>query len=163
AEARFLRAYYYSILVRYFGGVQIMGDKVIDFTHEFDETRASYEETVDYIVSELDAAAVDLPRDYATRANEYGRVTKGAALALKARVLLDAASPLFNGGNIGQELGGSPEQIAVAGYPNYDENRWRLAQRAALDVIDLGVYSLYVDPEAANNPPGYSFSRVFLK
>src|SRR5690606_5723766 len=54
AEARFLRAYYYSILVRYFGGVQIMGDKVIDFTHEFDETRASYEETVDYIVSELD-------------------------------------------------------------------------------------------------------------
>src|SRR5690606_15599200 len=102
-------------------------------------------------------------RDYASRANEYGRVTKGAALALKARVLLYAASPLFNGGNIGQELGGTPEQIAVAGYESYDENRWRLAQQAALDVINLGVYSLYEDPEASSNPPGYSFSRVFLK
>lgn len=163
AEARFLRAYYYSLLVRYFGGVQIMGDLLIDAEHQFEETRASYEESVNYIVSELDATAADLPIDYASRANEYGRVTKGAALALKARVLLYAASPLFNGGNIGQELGGTPEQIAVAGYPNYDENRWRLAQNAALDVINLGVYSLYEDPEAATNPPGYSFSRVFLK
>src|SRR5690606_39182969 len=154
---------YYSLLVRYFGGVQIMGDLLIDAEHQFEETRASYEESVNYIVSELDAAAVDLPLDYASRANEYGRITKGAALALKARVLLYAASPLFNGGNIGQELGGTPEQIAVAGYQSYEENRWRLAQNAALDVINLGVYSLYEDAEAADNPPGYSFSRVFLK
>src|SRR5690606_13536015 len=123
AEARFLRAYYYSILVKYFGGVPMMGDILVDPEHMFEETRASYEETVNYIVSELDAAAADLPLDYANRANEFGRVTKGAALALKARVLLYAASPLFNGGNIGQELGGTPEQIAVAGYESYDENR----------------------------------------
>lgn len=161
AEARFLRAWYYSIVLKYFGGAVLMGDQVIDAEHQFEEKRSTYEETVNYLVNELDAAARDLP--YSHTGNDFGRVTKGAAVALKARILLFAASPLFNGGNIGVELGASPEQIAVAGYPTYDANRWRLAQNAAYDVIDLNEYSLYEDPEAASNPPGYSFSRVFLK
>ncbi|WP_120183003.1 RagB/SusD family nutrient uptake outer membrane protein [Pelobium manganitolerans] len=162
AEARFLRAWYYSILVKYFGGVPLLGDQVIDSEHMFTEKRASYDETVSYIVNELDAVAPILPLNYDTRPNDFGRVTRGAALALKARVLLFAASPLFNGGNIGQELGASPEQIAVAGYTNFDENRWRRAQSAAFEVMKLNQYELYEDPEAASNPPGYSFSRVFL-
>jgi hypothetical protein len=163
AEARFLRAWYYANMLRYFGGLPILGDLVMDDNYVFEDRRSSYEETVNYIVNELNLAAADLPLNYNERANDFGRITKGAAMALKARVLLYAASPLFNGGNIGQELGGTLEQIAVAGYPNYDVNRWRLAQQAALDVINLNEYSLYEDAEADINPPGYSFSRVFLK
>ncbi|RRN77687.1 RagB/SusD family nutrient uptake outer membrane protein [Pseudoxanthomonas sp. SGD-10] len=163
AEARFLRAWYYANMLRYFGGLPILGDLVMDNNYVFEDRRSSFAETVEYIVNELDLAAGDLPLNYNERANDFGRITKGAALALKARVLLYAASPLFNGGNIGQELGGTPEQIAVAGYENYDENRWRLAQQAAFEVIRLNEYSLYVDEEADINPPGYSFSRVFLK
>ncbi len=162
AEARFLRAWYYSNLIKYFGGVPVLGDEVIDSEHKFEEERASYAATVNYIVSELDAVAGILPLNYDSRPNDFGRITKGAALALKTRVLLFAASPLFNGGNIASELGGSAAQVAVAGYPGYDQNRWRLAQQAAQDVMNLNVYQLYEDPDAASNPPGYSFSRVFL-
>jgi hypothetical protein len=162
AEARFLRAWYYSLLVRYFGGVPILGDVLLDIEHDFTERRSTYAEAVTYIVTELDAAARDLPLEFPGL--NFGRVTKGAALALKTRVLLYAASPLFNGGNIGQEFAGTtPEQLAAAGYPgSYDENRWRLARTAAEEVIALGEYGLYEDPAAATNPPGYSFSRVFL-
>ncbi|MGV3503596.1 MAG: RagB/SusD family nutrient uptake outer membrane protein [Adhaeribacter sp.] len=162
AEARFLRAWYYAQLVRYFGGVPILGDQLLEIDHDFAERRSSYAEAVSYIVSELDAAAKDLPRDHT--GIDFGRVTKGAALALKTRVLLYAASPLFNGGNIGQEIAASnAEQVSAAGYPAYDENRWLLARRAAEEVIALGQYGLYEDPAAATNPPGYSFSRVFLR
>ncbi len=161
AEARFLRAWYYSILIKYFGGVQIMGDIIIDAEHMFEEKRNTYAETVDYIVQELNAAAAALPASYT--GNDFGRATQGAALALKARVLLYAASPLFNGGNIGLELSASPERTAVAGYLNYDVNRWRLAQSAALEIMNMNRYALYEDPAADSNPPGYSFSRVFLK
>src|SRR5690606_32260475 len=103
AEARFLRAWYYANMLRYFGGLPILGDIVMDDNYVFEDSRSSYEETVNYIVNELDLAAADLPLNYNNRANDFGRITKGAALALKARVLLYAASPLFNGGNIGQE------------------------------------------------------------
>ncbi|SMC85877.1 RagB/SusD family nutrient uptake outer membrane protein [Pedobacter nyackensis] len=161
AEARFLRAWYYVSLLRYFGGIPLIGDAVIDVNHEFREKRSTYEETVNYIVAELAAAAPDLPPGYL--GNDFGRTTRGAALALKARVLLYAASPLFNGGNIGAELGAGAEKTAVAGYVNYDKSRWLLAQKAALDVMNLNVYSLYTDPDASTNPAGYSFSRVFLK
>lgn len=161
AEARFLRAWYYACLLRYFGGIPIIGDEVIDVNHEFNEKRSTYEETVNYIVYELNAAAVDLPTGYT--GNDFGRATKGAALALKSRVLLYAASPLFNGGNIGVELGAGAEKIALAGYPGYDKNRWLLAQQAAFEVMDMHMYDLYEAPDAATNPPGYSFSRMFLK
>lgn len=163
AEARFLRAWYYTSLVKYFGGIILLYDELVDPEEIFTQKRASYEECVNYIVSELDLAATDLPLNYNDRPNEHGRVTKGAALALKARVLLYAASPLFNGGNIGQEMGGNADQIGFAGYSNYDKNRWIKAQQAALDVMNLNQYELYEDPNAATEAPGYSFSRVFLK
>src|SRR6202012_3387957 len=58
-----------------------------------------------------------------------------AALALKARALLYAASPFFNGGNI-------DASNPLTGYPSYDVNRWALAAAAAKDVINLNSYSL---------------------
>jgi hypothetical protein len=65
----------------------------------------------------------------------YGRITKGAAMALKTEALMLAASPLYNGGNID---GTDP----LTGYPAYDATRWQAAAQAAQDVINLGVYSL---------------------
>lgn len=153
AEARFLRAWYYSILLRNFGGVPIVRDTVYDIADKVDGTRNSYEECVDYIVKECDTAAADLPLSY--DALNYGRITKGACLALKSRVLLAAASPLFNGGNYGT----TDAEKKVVGYLNADPSRWAKAVKAAQDLIDLGVYSLYEDNTTA---PGFGFSRVFL-
>ncbi|WP_345948648.1 RagB/SusD family nutrient uptake outer membrane protein [Mucilaginibacter sp. PAMB04274] len=154
AEARCLRAWYYSVLLKNFGGVPLLGDKVFGAADVIDVPRNSYDECVKYIVSELDAASQVLPVNY-TAAIDYGRVTKGVCLAIKSRVLLFAASPLFNGGNIGK----TPEQRRVVGYESYDANRWQLAADAAKAVMDLNVYSLYEDNVTA---PGYGFSKVFL-
>lgn len=153
-EARVLRDWYYTILMKYFGGVPLLKDTVFGINDNFTQIpRSSYADCVDYLVSDLDQAAEELPLQY--NAQNYGRMTKGAALALKARVLLYAASPLYNGGNIGK----TAEQIQVCGYPAYDENRWQLAADAAKAVIDLGVYHLMEDNTTA---PGYGFAKVFL-
>src|SRR5688500_1068809 len=61
--------------------------------------------------------------------------TKEAALALKAKVLLYAASPLYNGGNI-------DVSNPLTGYTSLDNNRWKLAADAAKELIDLGTYKL---------------------
>jgi hypothetical protein len=153
AEARFLRAWYYSLLIKNFGGVPLLGNTLFGPSDIIDIPRNSYEDCVNYIVAELDAASNDLPLNYTGQ--NYGRITKGACLALKSRVLLYAASPLFNGGNIGK----TDAQRKVVGYDAYDEQRWVKAAQAAKAVIDLGVYSLYEDNTTA---PGFGFSRVFL-
>src|SRR3546814_3200139 len=95
-----------------------MGDKVRGMEDDLEIPRSSFTECVDYIISEIDASVDGLRSDPVNRADE-GRVTKGAALALKARVLLYAASPLFNGGNIG----GSAEEKTLVGYASYDPDR----------------------------------------
>lgn len=153
AETRFLRAWYYSILLKNFGGIPLIGDKVFEASDEINMPRNSYEDCVNYIVSELDAAAADLP--VAHLSQNYGRITKGACLALKSRILLYAASPLFNGGSVGT----TEEQKKVTAYLNYDPQRWQKAFDAAKAVIDMNQYSLYEDNTTA---PGYGFSRVFL-
>lgn len=147
AEARFLRAWYYFIMLKTFGGIPIIRDKVFDATEEINVPRDSYATCVDYLVNELDKIAPDLAEPYEDR--DYGRVTKGACLALKSRILLYAASPLFNGGNPGN---------ALVSYSSYDPARWQKAAQAAEDVINLGQYQLVKD----NTVPGNGFNKVFL-
>lgn len=161
AQARFLRAYYYHILVKSWGGVVLVGDEVLDATADFERPRASYEECVNYIVSELDAAANDLPPSW--DAQNYGRITSVAALALKSTVLLYAASPLTNGENIGK----TPEQRKAVGYDSYSEQRWAdaaNAAKAALKLADDNGYGLLVNHKLGNNQnaPGYGFAQAFL-
>jgi hypothetical protein len=95
AEAKFLTAFFYFELVKRYGGVPIV-DEVIDKNTEWIPRfpRRSFSDCVDFIVANCDAAATDLPATYDT--GNYGRATKGAALALKARMLLYAASDLYN-------------------------------------------------------------------
>jgi len=129
AEIKFIRAYRYFDLIRNYGGVVLLGDKVYnledDYSDESIYERSSLKDCIDYVVSELDEAARKLPQEY-TSAWEKGRATEGAALALKARLLLYAASPLYlDGGS--------------------DTDKWNEAAEAAKAVMDMNIYSLYPD------------------
>lgn len=121
AELRFLRAYRYYTLTTFYGGVVLMGDEVYNLEDNFDipalYTRSSLQECVKYILDELTAAAADLPKDN-DGSWALGRATKGAALALKSRLALFAASPLYNSGT------------------------WTDAAKAAKEVMALNKYSI---------------------
>ena len=149
AEARFLRAWYYAILLKHYGGIPLLGDAVFNVTDKIPAVRNTYKECVDYIVSECDAAAGALPMERIRE--DYGRASGGAAMALKARVLLYAASPLFNGGNIAP-------QNPLTGYTDNVTERWKLAADAAAAVMRSNAYSLYEDNTTT---PGYGFYKVF--
>ncbi|SFM73398.1 RagB/SusD domain-containing protein [Chitinophaga sp. YR627] len=149
AEARFLRAWYYAILLKHYGGIPLAGDSVYNVTDQIPATRHTFKACVDYIVSECDAAAGALPLERVRE--DYGRASGGAAMALKARVLLYAASPLFNGGNV-------DPQNALTGYTDNVQERWKLAADAAAMVMNSNAYSLYEDNATA---PGYGFYKVF--
>ncbi len=158
AEARFLRAWFYHNLIINFGGVPIIKDQVFGITDIVNPPRNTFSDCVDYIVKELDDAALDLPVSY--DGNDYGRVTKGAAMAVKARTLLYAASPLFNGNTWPSPS--SPDKAALAGYPTYSVARWQAAADAAKAVMGLGTYSLVVDNTNAARP-GFGFYSMFLQ
>jgi len=152
-EALFLRAWYYALLLKHYGGVPIAGDSIYTVDDEISTIRNSYADCVDYISQQCDDAASMLPLSYSGL--DYGRITKGACLALKAKVLLYAASPLFNGSAETDDAG----LKAIVSYPAYDANRWKLAADAAKAVMDLNQYNLYQD----NTKPGYGFYILFQK
>lgn len=124
AEAHVARAYYYSELIKMFGGVPIV-EKTQEQSGGEKVARSSYDRCVDYIVSEIDAWKDKLAENWNDDNTREGRFTLGAALAIKARTLLYAASPLHN--------------------PSGDWDKWNKAAQAAADVINLGTYSL--DPD----------------
>ena len=131
AEARFLRAWFYFQLLRRYGGVPIVGDKVFDLNDDVELPRNTFAECVDYIVSELDDIQDSL-RSVGTLSNvaEFGHApTKQACQALKSRLLLYAASPLFNGNTL-------EEGNELVGYATYDANRWKLAADAARELME---------------------------
>ncbi|TKK67949.1 RagB/SusD family nutrient uptake outer membrane protein [Ilyomonas limi] len=150
-EALFLRAWYYDILLKHYGGIPLVGDTIYTTKDKISTVRNTYEECVNYITAQCDAAAALLPTSYSGL--DYGRITKGACLALKARVLLYAASPLFNGGGNTEDA----SLKAIVGYPVYNANRWKLAADAARAVMDLGAYSLHQNA----SKPGYGFYELF--
>lgn len=123
-EVTFLRAYFYVELVNRYGGVPII-EKVFGLDDDMMVARNSYEECVDFIVKELDKAADLLPVKHID--SNFGRATKGAALALKSRILLYAASPLWNTTN--------------------DKTKWEAAANAAKAVLDLSEAGYELDPD----------------
>jgi starch-binding outer membrane protein, SusD/RagB family len=133
AEARFLRAFFYFELVKRYGGVPLVGDTVFNYTDDIQLKRNTFAECVDYIVAECDSIKGKVKAE-ALSASDWGRISRGAVLALKSRVLLYAASPLFNGG---VAAGASAEQKALMGYPTFSAERWQKAAQAALDIMNL--------------------------
>ena len=158
AEARFLRAWYYTMLLEHYGGVPLIGDTVYNANDKIDATRRSFGSCVNYILSECDAAADILPM--VQTGAQWGRACKGACLALKARVLLFAASPLFNNGGMAHGTAGLDSIVA---YPDSDPNRWQLAADAARAVIATHAFSLYVDSTSVSGEPGYGFQHLFIE
>ncbi|PWG81356.1 RagB/SusD family nutrient uptake outer membrane protein [Pararcticibacter amylolyticus] len=140
AESKFLRALYYFELLKRYGGVPLLGDKVLSLADDVNIPRGSFSDCVEFIVSECDAMKDSL-RTNPIDANNIERPTRAAAIALKARVLLYAASPLYNGGNI--DAGNQ-----YTGYSSYNAERWQRAANAARELIDQNVLSL--DPSFGN-------------
>ncbi|WP_343704297.1 RagB/SusD family nutrient uptake outer membrane protein [Chitinophaga sp.] len=153
-EARFLRAYFYFHLLRTHGGIPLIGDRLYDLTDDFNQPRNSFEECVNYIVKEMEEVAGILPAEQL--GGEYGRPTRGAALAVKAKTLLLAASPLFNGGNLGE----TADQKKILGYESASADRWKSAADAFKAVMDLGVYELIEDNTTR---PGNGFYTTFIQ
>jgi hypothetical protein len=151
-QMRFLRAWYYATLIKHYGGIPLVADTVYADNDKIDLPRSSYAACVDYVVGECDKAAGLLPADYIEEYPkeplDYGRATKGAALALKARVLLYAASPLVNDTRVDD-----PEYLVSYGSAN--ANRWKAAADAAQAVISLNRYTLFRN----TNP---AFYQTFL-
>lgn len=165
-EAHFLRGYFYHNLVRLHGGVPIV-EKTFGLSDDFLVARNTLAESVDFIVNEADAAAQLLPDTH--EAADIGRATKGAALALKSRILLYAASDLYNDASWTGGYG-NPELIS---YTSGDRAaRWQAAKAAAKAVIDMGIYALedtdnpqedYTNLFLMKNSGEAIFSRYFIK
>lgn len=137
-EVRFLRAYFYFELVKRYGGVPIITD-LYSLNDSFDNIpRSSLADCIDFITDECDSVAKVLPPRY--DAGELGRVTQVAALALKSRVLLYAASELFNNASWASGYTNT-SLIALSGDR---QARWRAAANAAKAAIDLAESNGYV-------------------
>lgn len=141
AEAKFLRAYVYFSLIERFGGVPIVresyglgADKVF--------TRSSFEECVEFIEENLVEAIPDLPTKYASTDPNFGRATVDACQALRSRLFLYAASPLFN--------------------PTNDKSKWQRAADAA-EALLASDYELHPDYTTLfNQPTGYQNDELIF-
>lgn len=119
AEAKMVMAVHYTEMFRHFGGVPLV-DKAIYPGDSYSYPRATIEETVNYIVGLCDQAAAVLP--WTTQGENDGRFNAAAALGLKVRVLLFAASPVFNDDK--PYLDGAASSAKHTWYGNKDLQRW---------------------------------------
>lgn len=154
-QARFVRAYYYWLLLRKFGPIPIMPDEGADYTLEYDELatpRSTYEECAQYIAHEMEQAAREIQYDVRSE-EDIARPTRGACLATRAIVYMYAASPLANGQlKNGHHPANVTDDIAkmLTNFDGthllsleYDESKWARAAAACKDVINMGVYDLF--------------------
>lgn len=153
AEARFLRALFYFELVKRHGGIPLLGNKVYQLNDNIELPRADFQECVAFIIGECDAIKDSLRTD-PFNLPFYERPTKAAALALKSRVLLYAASPLFNGENI-------DPQNPLTGYTDFSATRWEAAENAATAVMELDLFTL--EPEFKDIFITRNQERIFSK
>lgn len=146
-EIQFIRAFRYHDLIRNFGRVVLMGDTVYGLKDDLTTARLferkSIQEGINYVINELNAAIEKLPMDNNDGTWVTGRATKGAAMALKSRLLLYAASPLYAAGS------------------------WAAAAQAAQDLIALHKYSLYTGGYQSlfltDRNPETIFARYYTK
>lgn len=139
AEANFLIAYYHFLLLEYYGPIPIT-DSYIDMETPSNEYngRFHFDYIVNWIAMKLDQASEDLP---ASRiGDEWGRATSTIAKAIKARLLLYAASPLWNGGFPYPEW--RNENFETPGYgkelvsKTADPDKWKRALTACKDALE---------------------------
>ena len=145
-QAYFIRGYLYWLLLRKYGPVPILPDEGIDYEVSYKDLaypRNTYNECAEYISEQMLLAAELLESNRDSRS--ISRPTKGSALAVRAKAYLYAASPLMNGNpEMSSFVDDQGKQLISQ---QYDEEKWAKAAAAALDVIKLGKYKIYVAPK----------------
>ncbi|MGV8095147.1 MAG: RagB/SusD family nutrient uptake outer membrane protein [Mangrovibacterium sp.] len=158
AEVKVLKAYYHYYLLRNYGPIPLIREN-LPISAGVEETqlaREPFDDCVDYIVQLLDEAAQgeSLPVTIENKATELGRITRPVALALKAKVLVTAASPLFNGN---ADYAGLTNKDGTKLFnATYDVQKWDRAAKACKEAIDLcheashQLYTYSMDLNSAN-------------
>lgn len=150
-QVRFIRAFEYWDLIARWGAMPIITKSFsINEREEIvGQKRNTYKECIDFLVGELDQAAKELPANWS--GDDYGRATSVAALALKSRILLYAASPLMN----------EDVKIPEVGYTTPEPDRWQKAAKAATEALDAAQaagYELY----NLNGDPSKNYQLIFM-
>lgn len=154
-EARFLRAYYYHQLMRYYGSAPLI-DRPYTLNEDYAIARNTYAENVDFVVADLNEAISLLDGKEFTA----GRASKLSAMGLKSRVLVYAASDLRDGptASAKSSVFGSYSNLDLVAYTSGDrDSRWNAAKTAAKAVLDettgykLGLTSPASAEEATQN------------
>ena len=139
AEVKFLKAYYHFWLFKSYGPIPIIRENLPIYTNTEDVQvyRDPVDDVVSYIVELIDEATPDLPLRLSAEAIELGRITQPIALAMKARVLATAASPLFNGNT---DYASVVDNRGISLFnQSYDPAKWQLAADAAKAAIDTAM------------------------
>lgn len=135
-ELLFIRAYAHFELIKRYGGIPII-TSTLTLEDELNIPRNTYEECVNFVTSQCDLAIPFLLSPDGASGGQLGKISTGTAMALKSRMLLYAASELFNG----PAYDGSTNSLV--GYGSFSKARWEQAAKAAADVIGLDYYALY--------------------
>lgn len=154
AEAKFLIAYHHFLLLRAYGPI-IIADHAFDVSMSVEgmPARNKFDDCVDYICTLFDEAAADLPTEW--KASSYGRATKAAALAFKAKTLVYAASPLFNGNSEFYSNFKDPSTGEPLMNLTYDATKWTKAAAAckvAVEAAEAAGKTLYYGQPNATYP-----------
>lgn len=137
AEVNFLKAYYHFLLVRMYGPIVIndVNRSVTETVGSISVERQPVDACFDFIINTMDKAIVDLDLQLQDEATELGRITKPIAAAIKARVLMTAASPMFNGN---QDFGTMKMADGTSLFnTTFDAGKWDKAAVACKEAIDL--------------------------
>ncbi len=153
----FMRAYAYYRLVMHYGPIVIIGDDVME-TNEtedyYDRPRATFDESVDYVCSELERSAELMPDMVSP--SYFGRPSAGSALGLCARLRLIQASPLWNGGTAARRTYGTWKRSTDGvNYVSqqYDEARWAMAAAVCKRIIDMDIFALHTVQKMPDTAP----------
>lgn len=136
AEVKFLKAYYHFWMARMYGPIVLIKENlpVSAGPDQVKIPRSSVDESFEYIVQLLDEAEPDLPESISDEVTELGRITKAISLAVKAKVLVTAASPLFNGN--GDYQGFTNNDGTPLFNTTEDMGKWQRAADACKEAID---------------------------
>lgn len=141
AEVKFLKAYYHFWLFKSYGPIPLIKENLPIYTKTEDVKvyRDPVDDVVNYIVELIDEAVVDLPEVLMSETLEYGRISKPIALAIKARVLATAASPLFNGNT---DYASVVDNRGVQLFnQSFDASKWQKAADAAKEALEASAYA----------------------
>lgn len=151
-QAHFLLGWYYYCLVRQYGPVPLIKETVPSNADVANMSfpRDTYDDCINYIIEQLELAAQMLDSERSST-QEYKVPTSGAALALESRILLEAASPWFNGNKYYSDF---KRKSDGANYfsQTYDATKWGKAAAAAKRVIDTQRYSIFTVPADRDTP-----------